>query len=57
MTLDEMTMTDLAAMFAMMGLLARGEAGCVATADKAYDYANALILEKKLREAQQDVRD
>ena len=57
MTLDEMTMTDLAAMFAMMGLLAAGTNYGEATVHLAYQYADLLIEQKKEREEQQDVRD
>lgn len=56
MKLDEMTMTDLAAMFAMMGLLAKGSGG-PAVATDAYTYANLFIYEKQKREEQEDVRD
>lgn len=53
MKLDEMTMTDLAAMFALMGLLARGQHGLV-QAHMAYDYAEELIRVKQEREENED---
>ena len=56
MTLDEMTMTDLAAMFAMMGLIARGESGPY-TAISAYTYAEHFIKEKQQREEHEDARN
>ena len=57
MTLDEMTMTDLAAMFALQGLLARKHEGGEEAVALAYAYAEELIRVKQQREEQQDVRD
>ena len=57
MTLDEMTMTDLAAMFAMQGLLARNREGGEEAVALAYAYAEELIRVKQQREEQQDARD
>ena len=53
MQLDEMTMTDLAAMFAMMGLIARGDGGSGVAYD-AYRYAEELIKQKQQREENED---
>ena len=57
MTLDEMTMTDLAAMFAMMGLLARKHEGGEAVVALAYAYADEFIEHKQEREEYANGRD
>ena len=54
MTLDEMTMTDLAAMFAMQGLLAAGTTYGAATVHLAYQYADMLIEQKQQREQENE---
>ena len=54
MTLDEMTMTDLAAMFAMQGLLAAGTNYGEATVHLAYQYADMLIEQKQKRKENED---
>ena len=55
MQLDEMTMTDLAAMFAMMGLIAEGGLDTYAgTATSAYAYADEFIKKKQQREQENE---
>lgn len=54
MQLDEMTMTDLAAMFAMMGLIAQGRVNPAATAATAYGFAEAFITQKQQREQENE---
>lgn len=49
MTEHERNLTDLAAMFAMMGLLARNEADTNWLADDAYDYAEQFMLVREER--------
>ena len=50
MELDDLNATDLAAMFAMMAILARGGADSVQLALNAYMYAEDLMDEKRRRE-------
>jgi len=57
MTLDEMTMTDLAAMFAMQGLFARKHEGGEAVVALAYAYADEFIEHKQQREENANARD
>ena len=49
MSIEEMTMEDMVAMFAMLGLLAQGKGGSRVVED-AYRYAEIFISEKKERE-------
>lgn len=49
MTEHERNLTDLAAMFAMMGLLARNEADTNWLADDAYDCAEQFMLVREER--------
>ena len=48
--LDELNATDLAAMFAMMAILSRGNVDSVQLARHAYMYADDLMDEKRSRE-------
>ena len=48
--LDELNAHDLAAMFAMMAMLTRGHHDSVELARYAYDYADSLMGEKRLRD-------
>lgn len=49
MSIDEMTMEDMAAMFAMMGMLASGKGG-THVVDQAYSYADYFVETKQKRE-------
>ena len=48
--LDELNATDLAAMLAMMAMLTVGHNDSVQLARYAYEYADALMDEKRLRD-------
>lgn len=52
--LDELNATDLVAMLAMMAMLTRGHHDSVGLARYAYEYADALMDEKRLRDHAQD---
>ena len=53
MALDEMTMEDMAALFAMLGLLAKGKGGSDVV-DEAYRYADYFVVTKREREENAD---
>jgi hypothetical protein len=49
MSIDEMTMEDMVAMFAMMGMLASGKGG-THVVDQAHRYADYFVKVKQTRE-------
>ena len=54
MHLDEMDMTDLAALFAMMGILAADSSRGHIAVVEAYKYADTFIAIKKQREQENE---
>lgn len=53
MSIDEMTMEDMVAIFAMLGMLARGKGGSDVV-DDAYRYADYFVKVKQTREENAD---
>ena len=57
MSEHDQNLTDLAAMFAMMGLLARGETHVAKITSDAYDLAEEMMIVREERMGQDDHAD